>query len=138
MAQMEKLLNGTPLQVHRGDILLGLLSWHLYPDMKYLSTSDWDISQHDSLLEGRGILTIGLEPSPRISKDRKSGYWALPLAHLRYYGLPVTRLRSLKTSDNLRIPVEEMLCAMVFAYIYPGIMVRFQLRIFFNSVVTLR
>ena len=120
MTQMEKLLNGTPLQVRGGDILLGLLSWHLYPDLRYLSVDDKNISQHDPLLEGRGILIIGLEPSPRVAKDPKSVYWALPLAHLRYYGrLPVTRHRSIRTSDRDRITVEEMLWAMVSAYILP-------------------
>ncbi|RYP74088.1 hypothetical protein DL769_004105 [Monosporascus sp. CRB-8-3] len=120
MIQMEKLLNGTPIQVHRGDILLGLLSWHLYPDMKYLSTGVQDIKQHDPLFQDRGILSVGLEPSPRIAKDPRSIYWALPLAHLRYYGrLPVTRMRSFRSSETDRISVDEMLWAMTSAYILP-------------------
>ncbi|OTA76888.1 hypothetical protein M434DRAFT_87890, partial [Hypoxylon sp. CO27-5] len=85
MTQMEKLLNGVPLQVHSGDILLALLSWHLYPDMKYLSKEDQYIEQQDPLVQGRGILTFGLEPSPRVERDCESVYWALPLSHLRYY-----------------------------------------------------
>jgi hypothetical protein len=118
MSQMEKLLGGIPLQVHRGDILLGLLSWHLYPDMKHLSAQERYIYQYDSLLEGRGILTLGLEPSPRLAKDPKSVYWALPLAHLRYYGrLPVTSTRSVRTTDQDRITINEMLWAMLSAYI---------------------
>lgn len=120
MSQMEKLLGGIPLQVHHGDILLGLLSWHLYPDMKHLSAQARYICQYDSLLEGRGILTLGLEPSPRVAKDPESVYWALPLAHLRYYGrLPVTRKRSVRTTDRDRITVDEMLWAMLYAYILP-------------------
>ena len=118
MIQMEKLLGGVPLQVHSGDILLALLSWHLYPDMKYLAKEERHIEQHDPLLEGRGILTLGLEPSPRIAKDCQSVYWALPLSHLRYYGrLPVTRTRSVRSSDRDRITVDEMLWAMVSAYV---------------------
>ncbi|KAH9907236.1 hypothetical protein F4778DRAFT_528245 [Xylariomycetidae sp. FL2044] len=120
MNQMEKLLCGVPLQVHGGDILLGLLSWHLYPDMKYLSTTERDIRQGDHLLEGRGILTLGLEPSPRMNNDCRSVYWALPLAHLRFYGrLPVTKTRSVRTSDRDRITVDEMLWAVLSAYILP-------------------
>ncbi|OTA61403.1 hypothetical protein K449DRAFT_331143, partial [Hypoxylon sp. EC38] len=86
MTQMEKLLNGVPLQAHNGDILLALLSWHLYPDMKYLAKEDQYIKQQDALVEGRGILTLGLQPSPRIERVYESVYWALPLSHLRYYG----------------------------------------------------
>lgn len=118
MTQMEKLLNGVPLQVVNGEILLGLLSWHLYPDMKHISRDEKQIEQHDPLLHGRGILTLGLEPSPRIAKDCQSVYWALPLSHLRYYGrLPVTKTTSLRTSDRDRITIDEMLWAMVSAYI---------------------
>ncbi|KAI0835413.1 hypothetical protein F5Y06DRAFT_306197 [Hypoxylon sp. FL0890] len=96
MNQMENLLKGVPLQVHGGDILLALLSWHLYPDMKYLSKEDRYIEQQDPL----------------------SVYWALPLSHLRYYGrLPVTRTRSVRTSDRERITIDEMLWAVVSAYI---------------------
>ncbi|KAI3325817.1 hypothetical protein HD806DRAFT_521311 [Xylariaceae sp. AK1471] len=118
MRQMEKLLCGIPLQVHRGDILLGLLSWHLYPDMKCLLKVERTIRQNDPLLTDRGIITLSLEPSPRVANDCQSVYWALPLAHLRYYGrLPVTRLRSMRTTDRDRITVDEMLWAMVSSYI---------------------
>ncbi|KAI0017045.1 hypothetical protein F4780DRAFT_627483 [Xylariomycetidae sp. FL0641] len=120
MTQMEKLLCGMPLQVVRGDILLGLLSWHLYPDMKYLSSQVQEIKQHDPLLEGRGILTVGLEPSPRIAQDRGSVYWSLPLSHLRYYNrLPVTKTRSIRTTDLDRLTVDELLWAVVSCYILP-------------------
>ncbi|XDG08020.1 hypothetical protein ABKA04_007635 [Annulohypoxylon sp. FPYF3050] len=118
MIQMEKLLNGIPLQVHGGDVLLALLSWHLYPDMVYLSMGNQRIEQNDPLLKGRGILTLGLEPSPRVNRDRKSVYWTLPLSHLRYYGrLPVTRTQSIRTSDRDRITINELLWAKISAYI---------------------
>ncbi|KAI0201354.1 hypothetical protein F4808DRAFT_450297 [Astrocystis sublimbata] len=120
MMQMEKLLCGIPLQVHRGDILLGLLSWHLYPDMKCLFATERFIEQNDSLLKGRGVLTLGLEPSPRVIKDPQSVYWALPLAHLRYYGrLPVTRVKTLRTTQRDRLTIDEMLWAIVSSYIGP-------------------
>ncbi|KAJ2998734.1 hypothetical protein NUW58_g229 [Xylaria curta] len=118
MTQMEQLLRGTPLHVYRGDVLLGLLSWHLYPDMKCLFAEERTIEQHDPLLKGHGILTLGLEPSPRVTKDRQSVYWALPLAHLRYYGrLPVTRVQSMRTSDRDRLTVDEMLWAWASSYV---------------------
>ncbi|KAI0460567.1 hypothetical protein F5B21DRAFT_498507 [Xylaria acuta] len=118
MMQMEKLLCGIPLQVHRGDILLGLLSWHLYPDMKCLLTEERTVEQNDPLLKGRGVLTLGLEPSPRVTKDPQSVYWALPLAHLRYYGrLPVTSVQSMRTTKRDRLTIDEMLWAIVSSYI---------------------
>lgn len=120
MIQMEKLLLGVPLQVHSGEILLGLVSWHLYPDMEYLSTRRQTIGQKDPLLEGRGLLTVGLEPSPRISENPRSLYWSLPLSHLRYYGrLPVSRTQSFRTTDHDRVTIDEMLWAMICAYIQP-------------------
>lgn len=120
MIQMEKLLIGVPLQVQRGDILLGLMSWHLYPDMEYLSTTRQTIVQKDPLLEGRGLLTVGLEPSPRINEDHRSLYWSLPLSHLRYYGrLPVSRTQSFRTADADRVTMDEMLWVMICAYIQP-------------------
>ncbi|CAH0044678.1 unnamed protein product [Clonostachys solani] len=117
MTQMESLLMGVPLQVYSGDILIGLLSWHIYPDMLYLSSKDQKIHQDDPLIKGRGILTLGLEPSPRRAKDCQSVYWALPLAHLRYYGLPVTRMATIRLSDKDRLTVDEMLWAFLSAYI---------------------
>lgn len=118
MTQMEKLLNGIPLQVYGGDVLLALLAWHLYPDMIYLSKENQRIEQNDPLLKGRGILTLGLEPSPRVTRNCKSVYWTLPLSHLRYYGrLPVTRTQSIRTSDQDRITVNELLWAKISAYI---------------------
>lgn len=120
MAQMERLLEGAPLQVCNGDILLGLLSWHLYPDMRYLSRKDQEVKQRDPLLEGRGILSLGLEPSPRMTRDRQAVFWSLPLAHLRFYGrLPVTRTRSIRMTDRDRITAHEMLWAMLSAYVLP-------------------
>lgn len=120
MTQMERLLLGVPLQVHSGDILLGLVSWHLYPDMEYLSTGRQTIGQKDPLLEGRGLLAVGLEPSPRINEDRRSLYWSLPLSHLRYYGrLPVSRTQSFRTTDHDRVAIDEMLWAMMCAYLQP-------------------
>ncbi|CAG9983384.1 unnamed protein product [Clonostachys byssicola] len=117
MTQMENLLMGVPLQVYSGDILVGLLSWHIYPDMLYLSRKDQKIDQGDHLVKGRGILTLGLEPSPTRAKDCQSVYWALPLAHLRYYGLPVTRMTTIRLSDKDRLTVDEMLWAFLSAYI---------------------
>ena len=34
LSSMEKIINGAPLRVHNGAILLGLSSWHIYPDLE--------------------------------------------------------------------------------------------------------
>jgi hypothetical protein len=75
MSQMEKLLAGVPLQVHRGDILLGLLSWHLYPDLKYLSKNEQDISSVTPFLRDAGFLPLGwnLLPGLRRTTEQSTG-----------------------------------------------------------------
>ncbi|CAJ2510752.1 Uu.00g063770.m01.CDS01 [Anthostomella pinea] len=101
-------------------IFCSVLCLGIYPDMKYLSAKEQNINQRDPLFKDRGILSLGLGPSPRMVKERRSIYWALPLAHLRYYGrLPVTKMRSFRTSEQDRITVDEMLLAMISAYLLP-------------------
>ena len=34
LTSMEKLINGAPQRVHNGALLLGLSSWHIYPDLE--------------------------------------------------------------------------------------------------------
>jgi hypothetical protein len=50
-----------------------------------------EIKQDDELIQIGGILTAGLESQ---DENAPGVYWSLPLAHLRYYGDPVTSLRS--------------------------------------------
>lgn len=86
--------------------------------MKCLFTEERTVEQKDPLLRDRGVLTIGLEPSPRVTRDPQSVYWALPLAHLRRYGrLPVTRVQSLRMTNRDRLTIDEMLWIMVSSYI---------------------
>ena len=115
MEEIEKLLGGIPRSVQGGGVLLGLMAWHLYPDLECLSAPNPRVELKDPLLSGRGILTIGLEPPQ--GKEARSVYWSLPLAHLRYYGLPVTKSCSTRTSERDRITVDELLFAWFSAYI---------------------
>ena len=57
---LENLVKGTPQGTDNGAILLGLSSWHLYPDI-LLAGSNQYIDQADKLITRGGIITIGLE-----------------------------------------------------------------------------
>ncbi|KAL1883293.1 hypothetical protein Daus18300_000351 [Diaporthe australafricana] len=91
---MEALLQGSPMMMQTGDMPLALSSWHIYPDLNIVSnTTNKLVRQKDRLFPPSGILTIGLERQD--SASSKGLQWSLPLAHLRYYGDPVTRVSEL-------------------------------------------
>ncbi|KAG9506487.1 hypothetical protein J7337_000018 [Fusarium musae] len=106
MIAINSLVKGLPQSVQDGAVLLGLSSWHLYPDMVVLGKgpSPVRVEQKDDLINPAGLLTIGLN----IASSKHHGvYWSLPLSHLRYYGGPVMAERSLATQGN-RITVQEL------------------------------
>ncbi|KAK4043121.1 hypothetical protein C8A01DRAFT_13315 [Parachaetomium inaequale] len=115
MEGLESLVGGTPLAAQSGGLLLGLMSWHLYPDLECLAATMPRVELGDHLFAEKGLLTIGLEPAP--DREARSVYWSLPLARLRYYGLPVTKFSSTRTSDRDRLTVDELLFAWFCAYI---------------------
>jgi len=119
MVQMEKLLDGVPLlRLQSGDICLGMSSWHLYPDMVHLSSESKTIEQNDPIFQGGGIVTLGLDPvDAGDTKAHTSIYWSLPLANLRYYGLPVSRCRNISTAERDRLTMDEFLWVMTSAYL---------------------
>ncbi|KAI0913378.1 hypothetical protein F4823DRAFT_622358 [Ustulina deusta] len=69
--------------LQHGSILLGISSWHIYPDMVVLQSSSTPVSQ------------TGIS-------------WSLPLGHLRHYGGPVASEKSLVTQGN-RIAVAQLI-----------------------------
>jgi hypothetical protein len=83
---MNNLLKGMPQRVHDGAALLGISSWHLYPEMIVYGGPAVEIKQKDPLFDRAALLTLGLE---QVRTDVKSVYWSLPLACLQYYGHPV-------------------------------------------------
>ncbi|KAJ4005718.1 hypothetical protein NW752_011045 [Fusarium irregulare] len=106
MIAIDSLVRGVPQSVESGAVLLGLSSWHLYPDIMVLGKAPTPIrvEQKDELISPAGLLTIGLN----IRSPKHHGvYWSLPLSHLRYYGGPVMAERSLATQGN-RITVHEL------------------------------
>lgn len=90
MTVIDGLVSGMPQSIHSGAALLGLSAWHLYPDLLVLGPSTKEIQQGDQLIASGGIATIGLED--KLSKGRGI-HWSLPLAHLRFYGNPVSVTR---------------------------------------------
>ncbi|KAI1330652.1 hypothetical protein F5Y16DRAFT_425017 [Xylariaceae sp. FL0255] len=55
----ERLLSGTPQEVQDGSALVGLITWHLYPDIIVFSPQTVEIRMADPLVPNRGILSLG-------------------------------------------------------------------------------
>ncbi|KAJ5769163.1 hypothetical protein N7520_003722 [Penicillium odoratum] len=102
LTTLDKLTKGEPQRITDGGILLGLISWHLYPDLVVLGSSTKEIQQRDPLIKAGGIVTISITSEV----GRGEGvYWSLPLASLKYYGT-VQQERS--TMRDSRISVEQL------------------------------
>lgn len=84
MEVLENLLNNHPQQACDRAILLGISSWHLYPDLLVFKDSPKKVEFHDI---PSAVLTLGIEYIHRPSDDFIR--WSLALSHLRYYGDPV-------------------------------------------------
>lgn len=108
MVTVDNLVSGKPQSVQTGAPLLGLASWHLYPDMiifgKGPSSTPTEVIQGDPYIERGGILTLG------IRDQRRSGdgiYWSLPLTCLRYYG-PAEHSEARLSSRTSRASMDEL------------------------------
>lgn len=110
MVTMDKLVVGIGHSVREGSVLLGLASWHLYPDMIVLGTSSTEIKQHDSLVSPGGVTTIGLQGLHQ--ESTKGVYWSLPLAYVRYCGDPIQVEGSI-SSDSSRVSLDQFLQVML-------------------------
>jgi hypothetical protein len=106
MVAIDKLIQGVAQSVENGAVLLGLSSWHIYPDILVLgrAPSPVQVKQQDALVAPGGILTVGLHIE---TPDHHGVYWSLPLAHLRYYGGAVMAETSLDTQGN-RITILQL------------------------------
>lgn len=101
----EKLLGGESYRTSTSEPLLALAAWHLYPDMAILGPNTADVVQDDPLFRAGGILTIGMSAAG--SQSENGITWSLPLSHLRFYGKPVTKTRSLGLESE-RIDFEDL------------------------------
>lgn len=91
LLSMENLLNGAAQRVQNGAFLLGLSTWHIYPDMVVHGSTTKSIKQDDRLVPEGGIITLGLQGDAEFNQGI---YWSLPLAHLHFYGDPIHSSRS--------------------------------------------
>ncbi|KAF4949378.1 hypothetical protein FGADI_8946 [Fusarium gaditjirri] len=98
---MESLVKGMPQAVNEGSCLLALSAWHLYPDIT-IEGSDTQFS--DPLVQSGGFLTLGLA-RPR-DGDTSGVFWSLSLAHLNFYGRPVSRKARLD-SESRKISFDQ-------------------------------
>lgn len=97
MEAIENLIQGTPLSIESGAVLLGLSAWHLYPDILVASSNQY-VKQHDPLVSTGGVITMGLRNQTR---DGRGVSWSLPLSKAKFYGdpSPVTRHSGVKESQ---------------------------------------
>ncbi|TVY15702.1 hypothetical protein LARI1_G005736 [Lachnellula arida] len=103
LVAMNTLLKGIPQQIQDGAALLGISSWHLFPDLEVLGTKPVEVSQKDELFQTTALLTLGLQFA---SKSSNNVSWSLPLARMKYYGDPVHSQRTLG-HDTSRITMDQ-------------------------------
>ena len=106
LTTMDRIIGGTPYSIQDGAVLAALAAWHLYPDIVVLGKETVDVRQHDELINPGGVLTVGLQTD--FKKSIKGLSWSLSLAHLRYYGYPVLKERSIGTESS-RLSTDELL-----------------------------
>ncbi|KAM5362630.1 hypothetical protein ACJZ2D_012459 [Fusarium nematophilum] len=92
-------------RVANGATLMGVSSWHLYPDLLVLGERISPIHFKDELIPNMGQLTIGIESTG--PEQRHGIFWSLPLSHLRFYGDPVLATTH-TTRDASRVSMEEL------------------------------
>lgn len=97
MLAAQKSISGAPQDVSNGCVLLGLLAWHIYPDIQVYNPDRFVVFD-DELVKRGGDITLGLETTETCDDGVR---WSLSLSHLRYYGDPVIIERSINDSDRL-------------------------------------
>jgi hypothetical protein len=103
MTSLQKLILGIPQNISKGSVLVGLLSWHIYPDLNVVEPTA-NIQFHDPLIKMGGVVTLGLQRKDSIGSGV---HWSLALSHLRFYGDPVPVEKSIG-SDTGRLTFPEL------------------------------
>jgi hypothetical protein len=96
---MESLICGMPQAVNDGAALVGLSAWHLYPDIAVFGRKTVEVCMADELVARGGVMSLGLS-HPREEAEQSGVYWSLSLAHLRYYGRPVSSTRNMAANPR--------------------------------------
>jgi hypothetical protein len=109
METVEKILNGVSQTISDGGVLLGLVSWHLYPNLYALDAAEKAVVFKDPLVPSNVLVTLGSISSSTI--DGSGVRWSLPLAYLRYYGDPIITSRVMVETSG-RLSMQE--CLQVF------------------------
>ncbi|KLU92095.1 hypothetical protein MAPG_11042 [Magnaporthiopsis poae ATCC 64411] len=111
METMDKLIGGEPHAIKDGSVLLGISSWHIYPDMTVLGTTGLkSVAMIDPLVHPGGVVTLGIkDPAERAGRGV---FWSLSLAHHKFYGKPVQKLAELNR-DGRRLAFNELQIAVL-------------------------
>ncbi|KAK2005983.1 hypothetical protein LZ32DRAFT_510003, partial [Colletotrichum eremochloae] len=104
MNMMDRLIAGSPQSVSDGGPLLGLVSWHLYPDMMVFVKGSKHVRQNDDLIATGGIITLGLQSA---SAGKPGIFWSLPLSFHRFYGYPVMACGSY-SAESSRVSINDL------------------------------
>ncbi|KAF2796258.1 hypothetical protein K505DRAFT_406457 [Melanomma pulvis-pyrius CBS 109.77] len=100
---VDKLVAGEPQSIQDGAVILGLKSWHLFPDVFALSAGQDKIKLHDPLLPQSAVITLGVSSCSPDSEG--SVFWSLPLSYVKYYGNPVPSLANIgESTTRLLLP----------------------------------
>ncbi len=101
---LDSLVSGKPQRILDGGVLLGLTSWHLYPDLVILGPKTKDVFQKDLLVAPCGVATLSIAYDEDPNGNQDGVYWSLPLSSLRYYGTVQRERSSFRDSKKLSFP----------------------------------
>ncbi|KAL8392525.1 hypothetical protein RB595_002642 [Gaeumannomyces hyphopodioides] len=111
MGTMDKLIGGEPHAIKDGSVLLGISSWHLYPNMAVLGTAGLKfVAMEDSLVHPGGVVTLGMKDTA--DRAVRGVFWSLSLTHHKYYGKPVQKMAELNR-DGRRFTFKELQLAVL-------------------------
>lgn len=100
---LDSSIQGIPQATTSGEVVIGILAWHIYPDLFVAGGHTGIVRLQDPLVNATGVLTVGME-SPT-DEDART-VWSLPLAHYRFYGEPIHM--SASHEATLRIPLSSL------------------------------
>ncbi|KAK0612618.1 hypothetical protein B0T17DRAFT_511795 [Bombardia bombarda] len=104
MKVMDQLVRGVACQISKPEVILGLCSWHIYPDMSVASQTPTFVKQSDSLVRQGGVLTLGIQS---LNREAAGLSWSVLLHHLRFYGKPERSTGGVDLSST-RIPIDRL------------------------------